>query len=122
MANSLDNIAYELLADLIQAISDKNVATLEKFGISSAVYEEIIKELDRSGEDIKTLTLPSKDIAFQKLGNRYPIDIYETDDKNIYGIECQLWNNRNASELTLCADLEILEGGYKLSYRIIEIQ
>jgi hypothetical protein len=122
MAINLNDVVYELLTDLIQSILDNNPAMMEKFGISSAVYEEIIDELDRSGEDIRALTLPPKDIAFQQSGNRYPVDVFEMDDKETYGIECQLWSDGKASELTLTADLGIQNGDYKLNYKIIETQ
>jgi hypothetical protein len=60
-------IVYGLLSDLFQAILSGNAASLENFDISPAMYEEIIEELDRSEEDVQSLTLPPKIWHFIKL-------------------------------------------------------
>jgi hypothetical protein len=123
MTDDLNNIAYSLLGDLINAIKSNDVAALENFCISSAIYEEIIEELDRSCEDINNLTLPHKSIAFVKNNNRFPIDIFEMNDKKSYGVECQLWSDTEASDLTLCASLEKVDkNNYRLTFKTIETQ
>jgi hypothetical protein len=117
MENNLENAVYCQLVDLVKAIINQN--HLEKFGISKAIYNEIIEEISRSGENIEQLTLPPKVIAFEKK----LIRIFEMNDPKILGVECELWVGESASELTLCAEFEISDSNQIiLRYRIIETQ
>lgn len=123
MEKNLENIAYNLLNELISGILNKDQKSLEQFGITAAIYEEIIEELERSGENTQKLMLPPRDIAFTKHKGSIPIDIFEMNDKETWGIECDLWSDGQKTELTLCAGLEPHEANaYRLKYRLIETQ
>lgn len=50
--------AYKLTDDLLSAIKNRGQGTLEAFGITPAIYDEIFEELERSGEIVANLTPP----------------------------------------------------------------
>jgi predicted nucleic acid-binding protein len=54
MGNNIENAVYCQLVDLVKAII--NQIHLGKFGISKAIYDEIVEEISRSGENIEQLT------------------------------------------------------------------
>lgn len=117
---------YRLTDDLLSAIKNGVRTILGAFGITPAIYEEITEELERSGENVASLTLPPYSIAFKPDGTgRVPFDCYETateTDTNVHRIACQLWAEGVRTDLTLIADYTEKQGTPSLAFRLLEVQ
>lgn len=124
------NIAYDLVSTLLQAINRKDMNILKvNFQISAAMLEEIEEELDRYSDDHIELAPPPRSIAFvEGSGGREPFALFDRDgeaddDAKVWGIECQLWNGEEKTELTLLADVKKFAADeFRLQYRLIEVQ
>ncbi|GKW23405.1 hypothetical protein R0L47_01975 [Pectobacterium polonicum] len=118
------NEIYRLVSELLRGIQHGDPATLVNFGVSPAIYEEIIEELDSAGENMAELTVPSYDVAFtpDKTG-RIPLYCYAMDTiPQQIRIECQLWSGKKKTELTLIADYPDKQGKAPLIFRLLETQ
>lgn len=114
---NLENAIYDRLAGLLIALASKN--GLERFGVSEAIYDEIVEEVSRCGETVERLTLPPRDIAFAKR----LIRVFEMNDPKLFGVECELWAGESACELTLCAEFFLSDNDQIiLRYKLIETQ
>ncbi|RJL47539.1 hypothetical protein D5078_05570 [Pectobacterium carotovorum] len=123
MTRDRDKI-YRLAGDLLRGIQHSDPAALLDFGVSTAIYEEILEELDSAGESVTDLTLPPFDIAFtpDKTG-RIPLYRYDIDaDAPQKRIECQLWSGERKTDLTLIADYSDEQGKTPLIFRLLETQ
>lgn len=118
--------AYRLTDDLLRAIKFGEQTILGAFGVTPAIHEEITEELERSGENVASLTLPPYSIAFKPDGTgRIPFDCYETateTDTNARRIACQLWAEGVKTDLTLIADYTEKQGTPSLAFRLLEVQ
>ncbi|MEQ9912658.1 hypothetical protein [Pectobacterium polaris] len=115
---------YRLAGDLLRGIQHGDPATLLDFGMSPAIYEEILEELDSAGENLADLTIPPYDVAFNpdKTG-RIPLCSYATDAKpQRKRVECQLWSGERKTDLTLIADYSDKQGKSPLIFRLLETQ
>ncbi|GKW36084.1 hypothetical protein [Pectobacterium carotovorum] len=123
MTRDRDEI-YRLAGDLLGGIQHSDPAALLNFGVSPAIYEEILEELDSSGEPVADLTLPPFDVAFtpDKTG-RIPLYRYDIDaDAPRKRVECQLWSGERKTDLTLIADYSDEQGKAPLIFRLLETQ
>ncbi|QEI08337.1 hypothetical protein FXN63_22730 [Pigmentiphaga aceris] len=123
-------VTYQLAEALLQAIKDADPAALLTYGVTPAIHEEIIEELDSSGENIAALTLAPYEVAFtpDRTG-RIPVDSYQTNGASPQTIvACQLWCGGSKTDLTLTADqvekpnqVESQDGA-SLVFRLLETQ
>ncbi|WP_323610062.1 hypothetical protein [Pectobacterium versatile] len=125
MTRDRDEI-YRLAGDLLRDIQHSDPAALLDFGMSPAIYEEILEELDSAGESVADLTLPPFDVAFthDKTG-RIPLYRYDIDadaDAPRKRVECQLWSGERKTDLTLIADYSDEQGKTPLIFRLLETQ
>ncbi|WP_323663511.1 hypothetical protein [Pectobacterium carotovorum] len=123
MTRDRDEI-YRLAGDLLGGIQHSDPAALLNFGVSPAIYEEILEELDSAGESVTYLTLPPFDVAFtpDKTG-RIPLYRYDIDaDAPRKRVECQLWSGERKTDLTLIADYSDEQGKAPLIFRLLETQ
>ncbi|MCO4314766.1 hypothetical protein [Pectobacterium versatile] len=123
MTRDRDEI-YQLAGDLLRGIQHSDPAALLNFGVSTAIYEEILEELDSAGESVADLTLPPFDVAFipDKTG-RIPLYRYDIDaDAPRKRVECQLWSGERKTDLTLIADYSDEQGKTPLIFRLLETQ
>ncbi|KHT36554.1 hypothetical protein [Pectobacterium carotovorum] len=123
MTRDRDEI-YRLASDLLRGIQHSDPTALLNFGVSTAIYEEILEELDSAGESVTDLTLPPFDIAFtpDKTG-RIPLYRYDIDaDAPRKRVECQLWSGERRTDLTLIADYSDEQGKAPLVFRLLETQ
>ncbi|POE03151.1 hypothetical protein [Pectobacterium odoriferum] len=123
MTRDRDEI-YRLASDLLRGIQRSDPAALLDFGVSPAIYEEILEELDSAGESVADLTLPPFDVAFtpDKTG-RIPLYRYDIDaDAPRKRVECQLWSGERKTDLTLIADYSDEQGKTPLIFRLLETQ
>ncbi|MDX6913877.1 hypothetical protein R9X49_01970 [Pectobacterium carotovorum] len=123
MTDDRDDI-YRLAGDLLRGIQDGDPVTLLDFGVSLAIYEEIIEELDNAGENLADLAIPPQDVAFtpDRTG-RMPLCSYAMDDTpQRKRVECQLWSGKRKTELTLIADYSDKQGKTPLIFRLLETQ
>ncbi|MBN3238053.1 hypothetical protein [Pectobacterium versatile] len=123
MTRDRDEI-YRLAGDLLRGIQHSDPAALLDFGVSTAIYEEILEELDSMGESVADLTLPPFDVAFthDKTG-RIPLYRYDIDaDAPRKRVECQLWSGERKTDLTLIADYSDEQGKTPLIFRLLETQ
>ncbi|KHT19648.1 hypothetical protein [Pectobacterium carotovorum] len=123
MTRDRDEI-YRLAGDLLRGIQHSDPTALLNFGVSTAIYEEILEELDSAGESVTDLTLPPFDIAFtpDKTG-RIPLYRYDIDaDAPRKRVECQLWSGERRTDLTLIADYSDEQGKAPLVFRLLETQ
>lgn len=119
------NEIHRLVGELLKAIQDGEPDSLLSFGVNPAIYEEVIEELDRSGENISDLTIPPYETAFTPdLTGRIPLDGYELDSfPQTTRIACQLWTGKEKTDLTLISDYsKKQEGGASLTFRLLETQ
>ncbi|MFJ5357665.1 hypothetical protein [Pectobacterium sp. CHL-2024] len=115
---------YRLAGALLRGIQHGDPAILVDFGVSPAIYEEILEELDSAGENLAELTLPPYDIAFtpDKTG-RIPLCSYAMDaDPQHKRVECQLWSGKQKTDLTLIADAPDNQEKAPLVFRLLEMQ
>ncbi|WP_426596021.1 hypothetical protein [Pectobacterium brasiliense] len=115
---------YRLAADLLRGIQQGDPAVLLDFGVSPAVYEEILEELDSTRENLADLTIPPYDVAFipDKTG-RIPLCSYATDaEPQRKRVECQLWSGKQKTDLTLIADSPDNQEKTPLVFRLLETQ
>ncbi|MGQ5289027.1 hypothetical protein ACULN0_06650 [Pectobacterium actinidiae] len=123
MTRDRDEI-YRLAGDLLRGIQHNDPAVRLDFGVSTAIYEEILEELDSTGESVADLTLPPYDVAFisDKTG-RIPLYSYDIDaDAPRKRLECQLWSGKRKTDLTLIADYSDEQGKTPLIFRLLETQ
>ncbi|KML68618.1 hypothetical protein [Pectobacterium peruviense] len=123
MAQDRDEI-YRLVGELLRSIQDGDPTALVDFGVSPAIYEEILEELDSVGENMAELTLPPYNIAFtpDRTG-RIPLCSYAMDaSPQRKRVECQLWSREKKTELTLIADYPEKPGKTSLLFRLLETQ
>ncbi|GKX46331.1 hypothetical protein [Pectobacterium carotovorum] len=123
MTRDRDEI-YRLAGDLLRGIQHSDPAALLDFGVSTAIYEEILEELDSAGESVANLTLPPFEVAFtpDKTG-RIPLYRYDIDaDAPRKRVECQLWSGERRTDLTLIADYSDEQGKAPLVFRLLETQ
>ncbi|MCA6971134.1 hypothetical protein LF935_15950 [Pectobacterium carotovorum] len=123
MTRDRDEI-YRLVGDLLRSIQHSDPAALLNFGVSPAIYEEILEELDSAGESVADLTLPPFDVAFtpDKTG-RIPLYRYDIDaDAPRKRVECQLWSGERKTDLTLIADYSDEQGKTPLIFLLLETQ
>ncbi|MBN3055604.1 hypothetical protein H5A33_13415 [Pectobacterium brasiliense] len=119
-----NNEMYRLVSELLRSIQHGDPAILVDFGVSPAIYEEILEELDSVGENLAELTLPPYDIAFtpDRTG-RIPLCSYVMDAApQQKRIECQLWSGDKKTELTLIADYPDNQKKAPLVFRLLETQ
>ncbi|GKV90751.1 hypothetical protein [Pectobacterium carotovorum] len=115
---------YRLASDLLRGIQHSDPTALLNFGVSTAIYEEILEELDSAGESVANLTLPPFEVAFtpDKTG-RIPLYRYDIDaDAPRKRVECQLWSGERRTDLTLIADYSDEQGKAPLVFRLLETQ
>ncbi|QSD21649.1 hypothetical protein H5A38_15145 [Pectobacterium brasiliense] len=101
-----NNEMYRLVGELLRSIQHGDPAILVDFGVSPAIYEEILEELNSAGKNLAELTMPPYDIAFtpDRTG-RTPLCSYVMDAApQQKRIECQLWSGERKTEMTLIAD------------------
>ncbi|XYQ56214.1 hypothetical protein ACS91J_07440 [Pectobacterium carotovorum] len=123
MTRDRDEI-YRLAGDLLRGIQHSDPAALLDFGVSPAIYEEILEELDSAGESVADLTLPPFDVAFTPdKTDRIPLYRYDIDaDAPRKRVECQLWSGERRTDLTLIADYSDEQGKTPLIFRLLETQ
>lgn len=123
MTRDRDEI-YRLAGDLLRGIQHSDPAALLDFGMSPAIYEEILEELDSAGESVADLTLPPFDVAFtpDKTG-RIPLNSYAMNaEPQRKRVECHLWSGERKTDLTLIADYSDEQGKTPLIFRLLETQ
>lgn len=123
MADDRDNL-YRLMGDLLRGIQHSDPDVLLDFGVSPAIYDEILEELDNAGENLADLTLPPYDVAFtpDRTG-RTPLCSYAMDDTpQRKRVECQLWSGERKTDLALIADYSDKQGKTPLIFRLLETQ
>lgn len=123
MTHDRDNI-YRLVSELLRGIQRRDPAVLLDFGVSPAIYDEILEELDNAGESVADLALPPYNVAFtsDKTG-RTPLSSYDIDaDAPRKRVECQLWSGERKTDLTLIADYSDEQGKTPLIFRLLETQ
>lgn len=115
---------YRLAANLLRALQDGDSAGLSAFGISPAIHEEIIEELEHSGEQLAHLTLAPHESASQAdRTGRVALDIYPLlADPHTMRMACQLWSKGRKTELTLIADCTEQHRQAALTFRLLETQ
>ncbi|MEI7144916.1 hypothetical protein WCT84_15125 [Pectobacterium brasiliense] len=119
-----NNEMYRLVGELLRSIQHGDPAILVDFGVSPAIYEEILEELDSVGENLAELTIPPYDIAFtpDRTG-RTPLCSYVMDAApQQKRIECQLWSGERKTEMTLIADYPDNQKKASLVFRLLETQ
>ncbi|KHN52599.1 hypothetical protein [Pectobacterium fontis] len=123
MTRNRDNI-YRLVGELLRGIQHGDPEVLLNFGVSPAIYEEILEELDSSGENVADLTLPPYDIAFTPdQTGRIPLCSDDIDaDAPQKRVECLLWSGKRKTDLTLIADYADKQGKTPLIFRLLETQ
>ncbi|WP_347904708.1 hypothetical protein [Pseudomonas purpurea] len=116
--------AYRLAGNLLKVIQNGELAALSDFGVSHAIYEEITEELERSGENVETLTIPPYAAAFQPDSTgRIPFYGYEMEaDPQSKRVASQLWSGGQKTDLTLIADYTERQGETSLTFRLLETQ
>ncbi|GKW12263.1 MULTISPECIES: hypothetical protein [Pectobacterium] len=115
---------YRLVSELLRGIQHGDPVTLVNFGVSPAIYEEMIEELESAGENMAELAVPPYDVAFtpDKTG-RIPLYSYAMDaSPQQKRIECQLWSGEKKTDLTLIADYPDKQGKAPLIFRLLETQ
>ncbi|MEI7408624.1 MULTISPECIES: hypothetical protein [Pectobacterium] len=115
---------YQLVGGLLHGIQHGDPVILLGFGVSPAIYEEILEELDSAGENLLELTTPPYDLAFtpDKTG-RIPLCSYAIDAApQRKRVECQLWSGEKKTELTLIADYPEKQGKASLIFQLLETQ
>lgn len=115
---------YRLTAALLNAIQNGERSALLVFAVSPAIYEEIIEELEYSGEMVANLTLPPYHLAFKPDNcGRIPLDVYPTEaDPQSRRVACQLWSAGQRTDLTLMADYSEKQEAAALTFRLLETQ
>lgn len=111
--SSINEIAFELNTELIEAINKMNLEELQtKFGITGLIFEEIREELILSYG-----TIPKFKIFPEH------IKLFEYNNEEGFGIEIALFTvNHIKTELTLHTELIRRPAtGYQLRYRLIEV-
>ncbi|GKW30950.1 hypothetical protein AB6D34_19955 [Pectobacterium brasiliense] len=119
-----NNEMYRLVGELLRSIQHGDPAILVDFGVSPAIYEEILEELDSVAENLAELTLPPYDVAFtpDRTG-RTPLCSYAMDaDPQRKRVECQLWSGEKKTDLTLIVDYPEKPGKAPLVFRLLETQ
>ncbi|BCT34342.1 hypothetical protein ABE458_23165 [Pseudomonas protegens] len=113
---------YRLAAALLRAIENAQPTVLAAFGVSPAIYAEILEELDSSGEQAVDLALAPYDRAFQPdRSGRVALDLYPLDtEPSVMRVACQLWSKGRKTDLTLIADY--VQGAGALTFRLLETQ
>ncbi|MEQ9880541.1 hypothetical protein ABRP92_21495 [Pectobacterium aroidearum] len=115
---------YQLVDELLSGIQHGDPTALLDFGVSPAIYEEILEELDSAGENLVELTMPPYDIAFtpDRTG-RTPLCSYAMDAApQQKRIECQLWCGERKTDLILIADSPDNQKKGPLVFRLLETQ
>ncbi|MCL9656872.1 hypothetical protein L2088_19390 [Pseudomonas protegens] len=113
---------YRLAAALLRAIENAQPTVLGAFGVSPAIYAEILEELDSSGEQAVDLALAPYDRAFQPdRSGRVALDLFPPDtEPSVMRVACQLWSKGRKTDLTLIADY--VQGAGALTFRLLETQ
>ncbi len=108
-------IAFNKCSELLKNISDNNLEALQnEFGISSAILTEIIEAIKPYDKDTENNFFAINEKEF---------DVFSYENNIDFGIEATLYSIHNKeTELTLHAALIKQESGYKLQYRLIEVQ
>ncbi|MDE8754885.1 hypothetical protein PZA22_10290 [Pectobacterium polaris] len=115
---------YRLVGTLLKGIQYGDPAALVNFGVSPAIYKEILEELDSAGENLADLAIPPYDVAFtpDKTG-RIPLYSYAMNaEPQRKRVECQLWTGERKTDLTLIADYSDKQGKTPLIFRLLETQ
>ncbi|MGC5703357.1 hypothetical protein J4P02_24470 [Pseudomonas sp. NFXW11] len=113
---------YRLMGDLLMAIQGGALPALAQYGISPAIYQEILEELDDSGQALAELALPPLERAFSAdRTGRVAFDCYPTANGSTR-VACQLWSAGRPGELTLLADYPQSQDGPLLLFRLLEVQ
>lgn len=115
---------YRLIAALLKAIQNGERPALSAFAVSPAIHEEIIEELEYSGEQVTNLTVPPYHLAFKPdSSGRVPLDVYPTeDDPQSRRVACQLWSAGQRTDLTLMADYSEKQEAAALTFKLLETQ
>ncbi|WP_268561640.1 hypothetical protein [Pseudomonas protegens] len=115
---------YRLIAALLKAIQNGERPALSAFAVSPAIHEEIIEELEYSGEVVANLTLPPYHLAFKPDScGRIPLDVYPTEaGPQSRRVACQLWSAGQRTDLTLMADYSEKQDAAALTFRLLETQ
>ncbi|ASY78649.1 hypothetical protein BJK05_00960 [Pectobacterium polaris] len=115
---------YRLVGTLLKGIQYGDPAALVDFGVSPAIYKEILEELDSAGENLADLTIPPYDVAFTPDKTcRIPLYSYAMNaEPQRKRVECQLWSGERKTDLTLIADYSDKQGKNPLIFRLLETQ
>ncbi|NUA30688.1 hypothetical protein [Cupriavidus basilensis] len=105
--------AYDEAKRFIETIGLRDAQALQhKFGIASAVAEEIFECIDEYFDEGAILSIAPLEVAFDSRTQKRPcIDVYETNGKAL-GMECVLFENGRPGEAIL--HIEVSENNEKL--------
>ncbi|QIH07800.1 MULTISPECIES: hypothetical protein [unclassified Pseudomonas] len=114
---------YDLLAGLLRAIQDGEPSALAQYGISTAIYEEVLEELEAGAACLASLALPAWEMALAPdRSGRVDFDCYPTQQPGTLRVTCRLWSAGRSSELSLTADYCPGQAASPLQFRLLEVQ
>ncbi|MCU7646179.1 hypothetical protein [Pseudomonas piscis] len=121
-AGNLQRI-YDLLAGLLRTIQGGEPGALAQYGISTAIYEEVLEELEAGAACLASLALPAWEMALtpDKSG-RVDFDCYPTQQPGTLRVTCRLYSAGRPGELSLTADYCPGQVASPLQFRLLEVQ
>ncbi|MFW2151068.1 hypothetical protein [Acinetobacter gyllenbergii] len=111
---------YQLINQFLDYLNQKDQHQLEeKFELSSAMYEEIIEELERNFDNNSYVLslIPFSEIESVKVKspNRPIFEIEDTDEDGEFIVECNIYNKSKITDLILQGYLEYEGGIFKFT-------
>ncbi|WMN20435.1 hypothetical protein QL104_13890 [Pseudomonas piscis] len=114
---------YDLLAGLLRAIQGGEPGALAQYGISTAIYEQVLEELEAGAACLASLALPDWEMALgPDRSGRVDFDCYPTQQPGTLRVTCRLWSAGRPGELSLTADYCPGQAASPLQFRLLEVQ
>ncbi|WP_409299529.1 hypothetical protein [Pseudomonas sp. KCJK8993] len=118
-----------MLTGLLRAIQGGAPGALAQYGISAAIYEEMLEELEELEEleagaaCLASLALPAWERApTPDRSGRVDFDCYPTQEPGTLRVTCRLWSAGRPGELSLTADYCPGQAASPLQFRLLEVQ
>ena len=114
---------YDLLTGLLRAIQGGAPGALAQYGISAAIYGEMLEELEAGAACLASLALPAWERALTPdRSGRVDFDCYPTQEPGTLRMTCRLWSAGRPGELSLTADYCPGQAASPLQFRLLEVQ